>query len=122
MTLEHALFIENNVSETKTIIHLCKFLKSNDQNKSHKTSKINPIEDDHAISHFYRKFGVVIDLSLSLEESKIFTLVKENLLPEVYCVIGKPFSGKTTISKYLCEQMNATRINFNDFISASEVK
>lgn len=120
--MEQAFFIEENIKEIKSIIHFCEFstkLTSSDSNEIPHFSSIN---EDSKVTEFYRKYGIVSDYSIDLDEGKIFSLVKENLLPEVYCIIGKTYSGKTTIARFLNERMNMKYFDFNEFLNSPQLK
>jgi len=41
------------------------------------------------------------------------TLFKQCIYPTIYCLIGKRYSGKTTLSKVLQDRMNINTLDFN---------
>ena len=122
MTMEHAFYIEKNIKEINCIINFCEFATKIASSNPNETPQFMDIKDDSKLTEFYRKYGVVSDFSVDMEISKTFSLVKESLLPEVYCILGNTYSGKTTISRFLDERMKMTRIDFNQFISSSQLK
>lgn len=69
------------------------------------------------VINFYKNYGVVRDINSELPANEVYEQVKEQLFPEVYCIIGKKYSGKTTIAKLLGERISMKIINFNDFLN-----
>lgn len=66
---------------------------------------------------FYKKYGVVTTINSDLADNEIYQNLKENMFPEIYCIIGKKYSGKTLISKVLTERTAMKYINFSDFLN-----
>lgn len=132
-TLEQALFIEQNLIEISTLISYTAdegVLK----NRIMSQHKGNILEDkvDTLITEylkhsknlleFYNRFGVVRAVEASGSVIDVNKKTKEALLPEIYCIIGKKYSGKTTISNALCERMKFKPINFEKFLSCPSNK
>ena len=73
------------------------------------------------IIEFYQKYGVIRTINSDKTENEIYESLKETLFPEVYCIIGKKYSGKTEISKVLCERTGMKCINFPAFLKEQQI-
>jgi adenylate kinase family enzyme len=80
----------------------------------------NRLKEFHASSapviDFYQKYGIVKYINSELHVNDAYAQVKESLYPAVYCLIGKKYSGKTTIGKELAKRMGFKIIDFNQFM------
>lgn len=132
-TLEQALFIENNLSEIKLIVNfICSDEILKDRLSNRESNQIlydrqdieniisNYKEESKNIMNFYRKYGVVKDIRGDEHMVFVYQKLKELLIPDVYCILGKRYSGKTTIAKAIVEKnSNIKHIDFNSFINGS---
>jgi len=125
--LDQALYIERFIKEIKIIINF-----ENSVETSIKREKILGKKDldeelfrrnftqykDSVIPiiDFYQKYGVIRTINSDLSENEIYGTLKENLFPEIYCLVGKKYSGKTEISKVLSERTGMKIIDFMEFL------
>lgn len=132
--MEQALYLDKNIKEIKVILNvyagddiLLKRLKGrslssgrkDDQDENIIRDRINVFKSQSLpVINFYRKYGIVRDINSEYDVNTVYSIVKEQLTPEIYCIIGKRYSGKTTISDMLCERMNMKYINFNEFVNS----
>ena len=56
------------------------------------------------LSEFYRAYSLIRDIDCNQPIDNINNLLKQNLYPKIYSIIGKRYSGKTTLSKVLNEK------------------
>lgn len=122
MQIEHALFIENHLMEIKFILHICHYNYVPDRKNTYQNPKFIDLNHSHRVADFYRKYGVVSDICSQMEENFVYSLTKKCLLPEIICIIGKVYSGKSSISKLLGERTNAGLINMKEFLSQPHLK
>ena len=71
--------------------------------------------------NFYQKYGIVKDINSNFDVNTCYATVVENLLPEVYCVIGKRYSGKSSVCKFLEKRINGKVIDFNEFLKDKNI-
>ena len=61
------------------------------------------------------------DINSNFDVNTCYATVVENLLPEVYCVIGKRYSGKSSVCKFLEKRINGKVIDFNEFLKDKNI-
>lgn len=126
--LDQALYIERFIKEIKIIVNFEnsvetsikreKILGKKDfDEETFKRNIQNYKESTIPIIDFYQKYGVIRTINSDLSENEIYESFKENLLPEIYCIIGKKYSGKSAISKVISERTGMKIINFLDFLN-----
>ena len=74
------------------------------------------------IIDFYEPYGIVRDIDANKPIGVVNTLVKENLYPVIYSIIGKRYSGKTELSKILTCHTGIFHFDFNDFLKEKDIK
>ena len=123
--LEQALYFEQNVLPIKLLIYFNVTLETCIKRLTEK-NKETPLEEleknynecDEKLKEiidFYSPYGIIreIDANLSLDE--VNTLFKQNFYPIIYSIIGKRYSGKTTLSKVLNAKTGISLCDFNEF-------
>ena len=123
--LEQALYFEQNVLPIKLLIYFNVTLETCVKRLTEK-NKETPLEEleknynecDEKLKEiidFYSPYGIIreIDANLSLDE--VNTLFKQNFYPIIYSIIGKRYSGKTTLSKVLNAKTGISLCDFNEF-------
>ena len=123
--LEQALYFEQNVLPIKLLIYFNVTLETCVKRLTEK-NKETPLEEleknynecDEQLKEiidFYSPYGIIreIDANLSLDE--VNTLFKQNFYPIIYSIIGKRYSGKTTLSKVLNAKTGISLCDFNEF-------
>lgn len=132
-TLEQALYIEKHLQEIKFILYFNlpedkAILRINEKYKNELSEdgverKLNEFKQvTLPMINFYRKFGIIRDVNADGNVNQVNRSLKESLLPEVYCIIGKRYSGKTTLGRALSERMNMKYFSFKEFLETTEIK
>lgn len=132
-TLDQALYIEKHLQEVNFILYFN--LPENKAPQRIKEKYKNNIKDDAVekrinefktntipMINFYRRFGVIRDINAEGNVNQVYRSVKESLLPEIYCIIGKRYSGKSTIAKALAERLGMNYICFEDFLKTPNIQ
>jgi adenylate kinase family enzyme len=78
-------------------------------------------EQSEPVIEFYQKFGVVRNINAELEVGQVFETVKEKLYPTLYLIIGKKYSGKTTLGNLLAQRMGLKTIDYKEFINSENI-
>jgi len=131
-TLDQALYMERFIKEIKIILNFDnsvdtsirreKILEKRDFDEELFRRSFSDYKDSvFPIIDFYQKYGVVRTINSELAENDIYESLKENLFPEIYCLIGKKYSGKSEISKVLSERTGMKTINFLDFLKETAI-
>jgi len=122
-SLEQASYFDQNVQEIKHIINLnAKEEVMFSRTKGNKLKIRKFMEQKAEVIDYYNKFGVVKHVDANPSDSNlIYSYLKKEFLPEIYLIIGKRYSGKSTISNFLKERMSMEIIYFNDFINDPEI-
>lgn len=132
-SMEQALYLDKYIKEIKVILNihasydtsLNRILgrgltsgRADDAQVETIKSRLQEFKDmSFPVINYYHKYGVVRDINSELEVGEVYEILKQQLFPEVYCIIGKKYSGKTEISKLLAERMQAKLIDFKKFIN-----
>ena len=134
-TLEEALFFEQNVIPINKIIiydakeEECFNRMIEDKNRKEKMTKEefsemykNSLKNMDEIFDFYSPFSVVHRVDVNGAIAQVNNELKKNLYPIIYSILGKRYSGKTTLSKELNSRIGMKLINFNEFLEEKEIK
>ena len=132
-TLEQALFFEQNVIPiNKIIIYNTKEEECFNRMEEHSLNKIpkeefSKIYNDclnniNEIFDFYSPFSVVHRVDVNGSIVQVNSDLKKYLYPNIYSIIGKRYSGKTTLSEELNNRIGMKLINFNEFLEEKEIK
>jgi len=134
-TLEEALFFEQNVIPINKIIiydakeEECFNRMLEDKNRTEKMTKEefseiykNSLKNMDEIFDFYSPFSVVHRVDVNGAIAQVNNELKKNLYPIIYSILGKRYSGKTTLSKELNSRIGMKLINFNEFLEEKEIK
>ena len=135
-SLEEALFFEQNVIPiTKIIIYdaneeQCFNRMEEDKKRigdkitKEEFSKIynNSLKNMDEIYNFYSPFSVVYRVDVNGAIAQVNNCLKKYFYPIIYSIIGKRYSGKTTLSEELKNRIGMKLINFNDFLEEKEIK
>ena len=127
-TLDEAQYYEQNIglieliikfnASKETCIHNlkeipeCSNLNEEDFNKKYDEIDIN----FKALKEFYETYSLIREIDCNKSIDDINYLFKQNLYPVVYSIIGKRYSGKTTLSKILKEKTGIEIFDFNEFL------
>ena len=134
-TLEEAIFFEQNVIPiNKIIIYDIKEEESfnrmlEDKNTLEKKTKEefseiykNFEKNMDEIYNFYLPFSAVQKVDVNGSIAQVNHELKKYFYPIIYTIIGKRYSGKTTLSQELKKRMGMELINFNEFLEEKEIK
>ena len=134
-TLEEALFFEQNVIPINKIIiydakeEECFNRMLEDKIRTEKMTKEefsemykNSLKNMDEIFDFYSPFSVVHRVDVNGAIAQVNNELKKNLYPIIYSILGKRYSGKTTLSKELNSRIGMKLINFNEFLEEKEIK
>ena len=125
--LEQAQFFEQNVCNIELILKFTATKETCLKNlKEIPGTKINEEEfgkkydeimnNFNAITEFYSPYSIIREIDCNQPIDNINSLVKQNLYPIIYSIIGKRYSGKTTLSQILKEKTNIEILDFNEFL------
>ena len=134
-TLEEALFFEQNVIPINKIIiydakeEECFNRMLEDKNRTEKMTKEefseiykNSLKNMNEIFDFYSPFSIVHRVDVNGAIAQVNNELKKNLYPIIYSILGKRYSGKTTLSQELNSRIGMKLINFNEFLEEKEIK
>ena len=125
--LEEAQYLEQNFAPIELIlkfnaskencIHNLKEIpecKINEEEFGKKYDEI--LNNFNSLTEFYSPYSLIreIDSNKSIDETNV--LLKQNLYPVIYSIIGKRYSGKTTLSKIMKEKTDIELLDFNEFL------
>jgi adenylate kinase len=132
-TLDQAIYIEKNLQEISFFLNFS--LPEDMANKRILSRYKGNISEDTIEKiineyksftlpaiNFYRRFGIVRDINGKGEINEVYRKIKENLIPEIYCINGKKYSGKSTISIAFEKRINMKHINFSEFLDRPIIK
>ena len=135
-TLEQFLYFEKNAIQISLIINL----KVNEEvgykrileQQKNLPIKMTPEEyknifdeDNNKINdivNFYQPYGIVREVDGNKPIGEVNGLIKQNLYPVIYSIIGKRYSGKTELGKILCCKTGIFHFDFNDFLKEKNIK
>ena len=131
--LEHAQYFEQNILNINLILKfncpedICykRLVEETDIKKTKEEFNIiytNTQNDLNILYDFYNPYSVIreIDTNKSIppEMNKI---IKQNLYPLIFCIIGKRYSGKTTLSKVINEKSGIKLLDFGKFLERPDI-
>lgn len=135
--MEQALFLDSKLGGIKAILNVAapdEVLKARLKSRGASSGRADDQDDNiiqdrlnvfrgqsEPVIHFYEKYGVVKNIDSCLDINQAYKQVKESLLPEVYCIAGKKYSGKSTISRSLSYRMNMKWIDFEEFVAKPQL-
>ena len=125
--LEEAQFFEQNICQIEmilkfnatkeTCIHNLNEIPGNKINEEEFGKKYDEIMNNYnLITEFYSPYSVIREIDCNQSIDGINILFKQNLYPIIYSIIGKRYSGKTTLSQILKEKTNIEILDFNEFL------
>lgn len=132
--IDQALYIEKNLSPIKVIFSFScneeiarqrissRKQDQDDEDNSVVLTKLEEFQHSRSVIQFYKKFGVVREVDTERGVNDVYQSFKESLLPEVYCIMGKRYSGKSTFSQRLQKQFNFHYLNFKEIVNDPKLK
>ena len=73
------------------------------------------------LTEFYSPYSIIREIDCNKSIDDINVLLKQNLYPIIYSILGKRYSGKTTLSKVLKEKTDIEILDFNEFLKKNSV-
>ena len=130
--LELALYFEQNVLPIKLIIKFnatCEtcYKRLVDNGYEVKQEEFEQYYNKNAenvkeIYDFYSAYGITRDVDANLTVTEVNIQFKQHFYPILYSIIGKRYSGKTTLSKVLNAKTGITLCDFNAFKNTPDNK
>ena len=131
--MEQALYLEKHLKEITCILNvsadeglmLSRILergkgsgRADDQKEETVRNRLKEYnERSLPVIQFYQKYGAVRDIDSKYDVNTVYQFTKEALFPDIYCIIGKRYSGKTTVANAIAERVNGKVINFISFLA-----
>ena len=109
------LILKFNASK-ETCIHNLKEIpecKINEEEFGKKYDEI--LNNFNLLTAFYSPYSLIREIDCNKSIDEINSLLKQNLYPIIYSIIGKRYSGKTTLGQILKEKMGIDILYFNEF-------
>ena len=130
--LEDAQYFEQNIGTIELILKFnateetcLKNLREDPSNKINEEEFKKKYEEMNnnfnVLNEFYSQYSLIRDIDCNQPIDNINNLLKQNLYPIIYSIIGKRYSGKTTLSKVLKEKTGIEIMDFNDFLKCKEI-
>jgi len=130
--LEQALYFEQNVLPIKLIIKFNATCETCYKRLVDNGCEIKPEEFEQCynknaenvkeIYDFYSAYGITREVDANLTVTEVNIQFKQHFYPILYSIIGKRYSGKTTLSKVLNAKTGITLCDFNAFKNTSDNK
>ena len=125
--LEEAHFFEQNIcnielilkfnATKETCIRNLKEIPECKLNEEEFGKKYEEIMNNfNALTEFYSNYSLIREIDCNRSIDEINVLFKQNLYPIIYSIIGKRYSGKTTLSQILKEKTGIEILDFNEFL------
>ena len=130
--LEHAQYFEQHILPIKLILKfncpedICyKRLKEDSgfekSKEEYNTIYTNTINDLNQLFLFYNPYSIVREIDTNKSITEMNKIIKQNLYPLIYCIIGKRYSGKTELSNVLHEKTGITLLDFGKFLNEPDI-
>ena len=132
--LEHAQYFEQNILNINLILkfncpeEVCyRRLKEESNLEFNKTKEeyaqiyANMQSDLKELYDFYNPYSVIREIDTNKTIPEMNTIIKQNLYPLIFCIIGKRYSGKTTLSKVINEKSKVKILDFGKFLEEPDI-
>ena len=130
--LEDAQYFEQNVCPIELILKFnateetcLKNLSEDPNNKISEEELKKKYEEMNnnfgLLTAFYSQYSLIREIDCNQPIDNINNELKQNLYPKIYSIIGKRYSGKTTLSKVLKEKTGIEIMDFNEFLKCKEL-
>ena len=130
--LEHAQYFEQNILPIKLILkfncpeEICYkrlieevgFEKTKEEYNEIYTNTCNDLNE---LFLFYNPYSIIREIDTNKDITEMNKIIKQNLYPLIYCIIGKRYSGKTELSKVMNEKTGITLLDFGKFLNESDI-
>ena len=130
--LEDAQYFEQNISPIELIlkfnakVETCLRNLSEDPNNKVNEEEFRKCYDEmnnnfNLLTEFYSPYSLIREIDCNQPIDNINNLLKQNLYPIIYSIVGKRYSGKTTLSKVLKDKTGIEIFDFNEFLKCKEI-
>ena len=130
--LEHAQYFEQNILNINLILKfncpedICykRLVEETDIKKTKEEFNIiytNTQNDLQILYDFYNPYSVIREIDTNLPIPEMNKIIKQNLYPLIFCIIGKRYSGKTTLSKVINEKSGIKLLDFGKFLERPDI-
>ena len=130
--LEHAQYFEQNILNINLILkfncpeEIC-YKRLCEENGFKKTKEeyneiyTNTEKDLKELFDFYNPYSVIREIDTNKSIPEMNKIIKQNLYPLIFCIIGKRYSGKTTLSKIINEKSDILLLDFGKFLEEPDI-
>ena len=130
--LEHAQYFEQNILNINLILkfncpeEIC-YKRLCEENGFKKTKEeyneiyTNTEKDLKELFDFYNPYSVIREINTNKSIPEMNKIIKQNLYPLIFCIIGKRYSGKTTLSKIINEKSDILLLDFGKFLEEPDI-
>ena len=130
--LEHAQYFEQNILNINLILKfncpedICykRLVEETDIKKTKEDFNIiytNTQNDLNILYDFYNPYSVIREIDTNKSIPEMNKIIKQNLYPLIFCIIGKRYSGKTTLSKVINEKSGIKLLDFGKFLERPDI-
>ena len=130
--LEHAQYFEQNILNINLILKfncpedICykRLVEETDIKKTKEEFNIiytNTQNDLNILYNFYNPYSVIREIDTNKSIPEMNKIIKQNLYPLIFCIIGKRYSGKTTLSKVINEKSGIKLLDFGKFLERPDI-
>ena len=130
--LEHAQYFEQNILNINLILkfncpeEICykRLIEETEFNKSKEEYAqiyANTQQDLKELFDFYNPYSLIREIDTNKTITEMNKIIKQNLYPLIYCIIGKRYSGKTTLSKVIHEKSGVMLLDFSEFLNEPDI-
>ena len=81
----------------------------------------NTQNDLNILYDFYNPYSVIREIDTNKSIPEMNKIIKQNLYPLIFCIIGKRYSGKTTLSKVINEKSGIKLLDFGKFLERPDI-
>ena len=130
--LEHAQYFEQNILNINLILKfncpedICykRLVEETDIKKTKEEFNIiytNTQNDLNILYDFYNPYSVIREIDTNKSIPEMNKIIKQNLYPLIFCIIGKRYSGKTTLSRVINEKSGIKLLDFGKFLERPDI-
>ena len=130
--LEYAQYFEQNILNINLILkfncpeEICykRLIEETDIKKTKEEFNIiytNTQNDLQALYDFYNPYSIIREIDTNKSIPEMNKIIKQNLYPLIFCIIGKRYSGKTTLSQVINEKSGIKLLDFGKFLERPDI-
>ena len=130
--LEHAQYFEQNILNINLILkfncpeeicykRLCEENGFKKKKEEYNEIYTNTEKDLKELFDFYNPYSVIREIDTNKSIPEMNKIIKQNLYPLIFCIIGKRYSGKTTLSKIINEKSDILLLDFGKFLEEPDI-